>query len=445
LYKAKIIRVTNLQKHPNADKLQLLDYNNMRFVVGLDIAIGDIVILFPVDGKLSHDMLRNNNLYRDAAKNVDPLKAGFFEDNGKIRTQKFRGELSQGFVIGLRGVEWATSNWQKLEVGLEFTEINGHVICEKYMTPATIAANRNAKSKTKKSNNVERYIQKHYDTEQLAYNLDKLPSSGLVIVTEKVHGTSGYTGYVKVETQHHTWFKTAVNNLFKRAVLKPKVTSTYDYVTCTRNTVCNDREDCTNPEGSEYYRWQYHNKFVGTLRKGETVYYEICGYTHTGKPIMNQQNTESLKDKSFLSQFGKTMTYSYGCNPETKPNDMYVYRITMQNDSGDVTELSWFQVERRCAELGLKTVPVLLIDYYSHYEYGEIVSTLADRVSSLVKNEYLVNGPSTIDSRHLMEGVCTRIESDKGIKVYKQKNQTFLVLEGVAKESDSYIDTEEIN
>ena len=436
MYAAKIIKVTNLQLHPNANNLKLLFFGGMQFVVGLDCNVGDTVILFPVDGKLSHEMLYHNNLYRDASKNLDTLKSGFFEDNGKIRAQKFRGEMSQGFVIGIRGVEWATNKLDKLEVGLEFDTIDGHVICEKYYTPATRVQMQKTGNKTRKSNNIERWIHKHYDTEQLAYNLDKLPESGLVIVTEKAHGSSGFTGYIKTETKLFSGYANIINNLFKRQFIKPKIKTAYEYVTCTRNTVCNDREDCTSIEGAEYYRWQYHNKFIGILRKGETIYYELVGFTHTGKPIMNQQSTEKLQDKSITKKYGKIITYSYNCDPVVKQNDIYVYRITMQNDSGDVIELPWFQVEQRCNKLGLKTVPVLEIMY--------VTGAMSD-YAKYVTETFLYNGSSIIDITHLREGFCFRIESEDGTKVYKQKNQIFLVLEGVAKEVDSYVDTEEIN
>lgn len=44
-----------------------------------------------------------------------------------------------------------------------------------------------------------------------------------------------------------------------------------------------------------------------------------------------------------------------------------------------------------------------------------------------------------------MEWICVRIESEDGIKICKEKNFLFGVLEGYFKEKDSYIDTKEVN
>jgi len=57
--------------------------------------------------------------------------------------------------------------------------------------------------------------------------------------------------------------------------------------------------------------------------------------------------------------------------------------------------------------------------------------------------DYLAQGNSLLDSRHLREGVCVRIDQH-GIrpKVYKHKSFNFKVLEGIIKDS-VVIDSEE--
>ena len=56
-------------------------------------------------------------------------------------------------------------------------------------------------------------------------------------------------------------------------------------------------------------------------------------------------------------------------------------------------------------------------------------------------NGYL-DKPSLLDSSHIEEGVCLRIEHDK-MEIFKQKSFSFCVLEGIIKEDQNYIDTEE--
>ena len=124
------------------------------------------------------------------------------------------------------------------------------------------------------------------------------------------------------------------------------------------------------------------------------------------------------------------MIYSYGL-PEGG-REVYVYRITRTTEDGTETELSWFQVEQRCRELGLKTVPVLY----------KGVATCFDDVDVVVKS-LVTDMSSSLDERHLMEGVCIRIENSQGTLVLKEKNYLFGVLEGYLKENKDYVDVEE--
>jgi len=56
----------------------------------------------------------------------------------------------------------------------------------------------------------------------------------------------------------------------------------------------------------------------------------------------------------------------------------------------------------------------------------------------------LCNGQSDVGT-NLMEGVCFRFEGTGFTKVYKAKNLYFLILEGVLKDREEYVDAEEAN
>ena len=51
-------------------------------------------------------------------------------------------------------------------------------------------------------------------------------------------------------------------------------------------------------------------------------------------------------------------------------------------------------------------------------------------------------GPSTLDGKHIREGVCVRIEGGLNNKTFKFKSFEFKVLEGIIKDS-GVVDTEE--
>jgi hypothetical protein len=452
MYQAKIIRIVNIEKHPDADRLQIIRYNSMSFVVDLSFNAGDLVCLFPTDGQLSHDFCRHNNLYRVSALNDDETATGYFENSRRVRAQPFRKVKSEGFVCKLEAFNYIPGN-KKFELlqteGYEFDSLDGVVVCEKYVTEATKQAMARNKARKSKQQEIEYMLNKHFETGQLDYKIDTVPDDCLVIITEKLHGTSGRTGMVRIEKRVTPWYKRMVNNLFRRRVFDEVFESTYGAVTGTRNTICNTRPDVTTPGASDHYRWMIHEQIAPMLKKGETVYYEIVGYTNTGQTIMNIQSVAALKNKNMTKAYGDTMEFSYGCYPHpnedhdaVKQFDVYVYRITMQGHGGDSVDLSWFELRKRCVELGLKFVPELCILYFDtrHKEINNAKLTISAYVGT-----FLDDGPSILDARHIREGVCVRIESPEGMTILKSKNYAFKVLEGIIKEDSKSVDVEESN
>jgi hypothetical protein len=100
---------------------------------------------------------------------------------------------------------------------------------------------------------------------------------------------------------------------------------------------------------------------------------------------------------------------------------------------GKEIELPWFEIERRAEELWIPTVPVLATWNGVPDDFEEQLKILS-------------SGGSSLDNTHIREGVCLRIE-DKGVspKAMKYKGYLFCHLEGIRKNSDDYIDIEEIS
>jgi hypothetical protein len=172
--------------------------------------------------------------------------------------------------------------------------------------------------------------------------------------------------------------------------------------------------------------------FNNKLKKGETVYFEIVGFESDGVPIMPMVNTKSLNDKEFTKKYGENMIYSYGC--AEKDSDVYVYRITSTNEDGETLDYSWSDVVKRCSELGVKTVPEI-----SNFIIGDSTK-ISDQWKELIP--YFANGESSLDSSHISEGVCIRIEGGLNNRTFKYKSFEFKVLEGIVKDSGQ-IDQEE--
>lgn len=344
-------------------------------------------------------------------------------------------------------------------VGDTVTVFNGHEICRKYI-PADKSSGVGGVSsgnRTRKKNvPYAPLFVEHADTEQLAYNLNAFKSGDWVEVTLKMHGTSQRTAHVPV---FKTYKKSLADRIFRRA---GKPVYEWDYVSGTRRVVMSNFEG--GFYGSNEFRQQHHEFFRGKLWKGEEVYYEVVGFTHTGQPIMSSADNKKIQDKEFVKQYGKTTTFSYGCKPghlgglikdkETVDNeaivypqsDIYVYRMTMTNEDGNIVEYTPDFVRYRCEQMGVKCVPVLWRGYIPDIENDEALPeeywiTPGSFIKELAEDFY--DGPDPIGKTHIREGVVVRILNRPKFTAYKHKNYSFKVLEGIIKDSAAQADMEE--
>jgi hypothetical protein len=429
-----IVAIINTRPHPNADRLQIGLVCGNQVVVGMDTQNGDIGVFFGPDGELSHDFCVANGLYNASALQALGLpasdKPGFFSQNRRVRAQNFRGVKSDGFWVPLSYFHYTGANLGQMadlqkNVGLQFTEFNGQTFCEKYYTPATKRAMRNGTAgKPKKQNAM---FPKHTDTAQFRF-MAALPDDAVIYITEKLHGTSGRYGLVLEEQPLTFWQK-----LFRRPATKKWV-----YLNGSRNVTLPVGEHYDNAGFYGTNEFRYNVIRDVQLRKGEIIFFEIVGYVSEGKAIMPPHNTTKLKDKQFEHSYGKTMAYTYGCQPGE--HKMYVYKILQLNEDGQGVELSWTQLRQRCIELGLQTVPLLWHGTAQDTQvgYASPIEGLTNKVN------LLMSCGSRLDERHIREGVVLRIESEQGIQHVKAKSWEFGVMEGYLKDNEDAVDLEEV-
>jgi hypothetical protein len=208
------------------------------------------------------------------------------------------------------------------------------------------------------------------------------------------------------------------------------------------------------------------------LWKGETVYYEVVGFTTSGAPIMASASNSKLNDKEFIKQYGKETVFSYDCEPEPakiyerdaegshligeiKQSDIYVYRMTMTIEDGFVVEYTPDFMRYRCEQMGVKTVPVLwkgtipadlkTEDFFEKDGGGFDDWIYAENAGEWIKNiaEQYYDGPDPVGKTHVREGVVVRIINRPKFAAYKHKNFSFKVLEGIAKVDAEAPDMEE--
>jgi RNA ligase (TIGR02306 family) len=440
MYKAVVTKLTNVRPHGNADRVKLATCVGNQVVIGLENAEGQLGVYFGADGQLSHEFCKANNLYRDTLLNRDPsAKPGMFDNNRRVRAQRFRGEISDGFWVPLDHFKFAGTAIL-VDEGFEFDELGGIPICSKYINPATArAASQNQGKKTKRAKTSVMF-KEHFDTEQFGKNLHVFNDNQVIVITEKVHGTSGRIGHVRVEREI-----TLVEKIAKFFGARVE-TEEWKYLNGTRRVVLEETS------GTQYHdptiRDNAFKVFNGNLRKGETVFFEIVGFESNGVPIMPPGDTLAMKDKEFTKKYGEKMFYSYGCE---RPNcEIYVYRMTLTNDDGQSVDYSWEDVVSRCTEIGVKVVPHIKTLTFQEIRADLLLADqnntgvddrdISSKFSEMVQN--WGSGASLLDSRHIKEGVCVRIEGGLHNRTFKFKSFEFKVLEGIAKDT-GVVDAEE--
>lgn len=433
-YCGYITKLKNVRAHPNADRMLLADCFGNTVCVGLDAKDDDVVLYFPVDGQLSVEYAEKYNLVRKKDENGNNIGGYLDPDKRNIKAISLRGEKSDGLVMPVSSLEYTGIDMNTLTVGTTIDVVNGHEICCKYIPKSrNRVSSGNTKNKTKKVKApIAPLFEEHVDTAQLAYNLSAFKPGDEIEITLKMHGTSQRTGYLPkfVKMKRTIW----------DIITRKPGTPIYDwgYVTGTRRVVINDYDD-GGYYGSNEFRCPHAKAFEGKLWKGETVYYEVVGYTTTGAPIMGSGSTP----KEYQKQYGKTMEFSYGCTPGGEPqSDMYVYRMTMTNEDGNVVEYTPDFMRYRCEQMGIKTVPVFWKGYLNEPDDWCGSEWNAGEYAKIIAEQYY-DGPDPVGKTHIREGVVVRIVNRPKFTAYKHKNWCFKLVEGIVKESAEAPDMEE--
>lgn len=465
-YCGYITKLQNVRPHSNADRMKLADCFGNTVCVGIDTPEDTLLIYFPTDGQLSVEYCEHNNLVRKKDENGNNIGGYMDPDKRNVTAIKLRGEKSDGLVMPLESLAFTGVDISTFKMGDTITVVNGHEICKKYIpvnkkAPRVSEGNRTRKKKAP----IAPLFAEHADTEQLAYNMDAFKPGDEIEITLKMHGTSQRTGYLPVISGYTGpgWAMTVIKHpkLFKRLQDKAMeaITPLYDwgYVSGTRRTVLENFDG--GFYGSNAFRKQHEDLFRGKLWKGETVYYEVVGFTDDGAPIMASCSNKKLNDKEFVKKYGDTTVFSYGCSPtgtisveakdvgdctdvKVPKSDVYVYRMTMTNEDGNIVEYTPNFMRYRCELMGVKTVPVMWKGYVNEtIDWNDGGMTAGEWVKA--KAEEFYDGPDPIGKTHVREGVVIRILNRPKFCAYKHKNWYFKALEGIVKVDAEAPDMEE--
>lgn len=423
-YLARFVEVTNVSKHPNADRLQLLNVDGNTIITGVDTKVGDYVVYFPLESALCTEYLSYSNSFEDKTLNANKEAKGFFNKQGRVRAVKLRGAPSMGYCVPVKGFfEWVskeigeTVEFNPSYVGIEFDMINHNDkfirVSKKYINIKQKKREEREKQLAKgkykaqqQSKLVDNQFRLHCDTAPLAKNMFKINPTDMISITHKLHGTSAVFSNILCNKQLKWYEKLLIKCGIN--VVKTLYDNVYSSRKVIKNRFYNDKTISDGFYGTDIWGI-VNNEIKDKLPKGMSVYGEIVGYLPEGKMIQ--------KD------------YDYGCK-EGK-HELYVYRITSTNTDGQVVEFTTAQVIAWCNNNGVKHVPLYYHGYAKDLFDIPEESHWHESFIAAMQKKYLEGDDPLCYNQVPDEGVCVRKETDT-YDCYKLKSFRFFERETLA-------------
>lgn len=240
-----------------------------------------------------------------------------------------------------------------------------------------------------------------------------------------IHNTSGRYSYSNFNLVLPKW-KKGINKILP--IFKE---TGWDYVAGSRRVDFTETEIDKNKEGyhgSNQYRYDILDILKPYLSKGLVIYLEILGWVND-KPIMGKHDITKLKDKEMLKKYGREIIYSYG--NAVGEHSFKIYRISQVQEDGSELDYTWRQIREFCETrdlpCALQIHPQFIFDG-DFDKLDELVENLTERPECL--------GEDFEDSRHVSEGIVIRVDNGNPKPLLlKNKNFSFKVMEGIAKEN----------
>lgn len=417
-YVAKIFKLENVEKHPNADNLSIVYVDNQP-IISNNPSVGSWYVYCPPESKLNEKFLSFSNSFRDNTKNINPEKSGFFENNCRVKTIKLRGSYSLGYIFPLSILEEFIKQPIKISEATYFDQVivddKPLTLIQKYRQPyVQVAAKK--KDGSNKINICPDQFQFHEDTENLRRNIHKLNKNTPIHISYKLHGSSFIVGNLLFKKQLPLpFYKKILNKVGFN--FSPKEKLDYEYIASSRRVIR------TVGLNSGFYDYDIWTEILNTLKEdipeGYTLYGEVVGYLPDGQYIQSQ--------------------YDYKCEKNTYK--LYLYRITITDKEGDHTELSPAEIKEFSNNLKDKYSD-LILDYSDQFK--DFTGTVEEHVKELTGQEfttvedYLTILQNTYNEKDCIlcknkvpeEGIVLRVlNSTDRFEAYKLKSFRFLGME----------------
>lgn len=209
-YCARLVKLPELRKHSNADKLLVCNLYGTVAITGLDARQGQYYIHFPAACKINHDFLSFTNSFQDPELNLDKKSKSFFAPSCRVKPINLRGQKSECYICPAKSVE----EWLKYikrpyiftEADLEkdFDSFDDLLFVEKYVNKQEqFEAERRNKKQNKKSIKVNRVLESQFrlatDTANFRRNSHKVLPDDVITIGFKIHGSNAVLSRVLVK------------------------------------------------------------------------------------------------------------------------------------------------------------------------------------------------------------------------------------------------------
>lgn len=360
-YLAKIISTSAVSAHPNADRLAVTTVDGFNVIVGKDTKPGELFIYFPLESKINSDFLSFVNGFIQSEENHDQNKKGFFDyKNCRVRAQKFRGFLSEGYLHPINdfneflkevGIKYYVT---AADVGTEFDSLGADgtfrrqiLFVEKYVNSVKAAGFARAAAQAAKNGKkiiVSRLVDNQFkfspDYKNLKREINNVSPDDWIEILSKYHGANAVMGKLLVKRKLSFFEKICKKFGAKINELE------YDLIYSSRRSLKSEifSDGRQNNHFYDQNVWEIVAKrYENCIKNGITLYGELVGYTPSGAGIQ---------------KFGQKV-FDYGC--DVNQCEFYVFRITFTSSAGDIYEFSFPQLINYCQKFGLKFVPVYYV------------------------------------------------------------------------------------
>jgi RNA ligase (TIGR02306 family) len=375
-FKVEVVRLERIEKHPNADRLDLAFVRGWQVVTRKgELKTGDLVVYFPIDSVLPGDL----------EADLFPPDSKIKLNKSRIKTIKIRGAISQGMIVPLSDHSMLT----RLGYRFEGTDVTVDLGVTKYEPPvSSLPASMRAKRVRR-----ENPFFKSYDKMSHFKNYPSLFADGEeVIVTEKIHGTNFRAGWVP--TVADTWWK-KIKKFFGK--LEP-----FEFVYGSHHVQLQDKKGWNGYYEFNVYAETVEKYWLKTrIPKGYVIYGEV---------------------------YGPGIQKGYGYGLPTGEHQLRIFDVMVYDESvHQMKYINWMGVEIMASLLKCKTAPVIYkgpfrSDLVKEWEQGPSL------IGWYPNDEVIVNTPAQEHREGVVIKPVEEIQTYMGRKVLRSINPEYLMV-----------------